>query len=132
MQNVGQLKQHYNKSWETFFANAGVVTAFGISDFETLKTLSDWLGDTGITEKVDSGTSRQAQLHGALTQHDDRKVVPLLAQHELRLLFGRGRKRALVFNVESEPAVVKRFFYYEKGSMFDGKYDPDPQYEKRP
>ncbi|CAN0473958.1 unnamed protein product, partial [Phaeothamnion confervicola] len=88
-----------------------VVTAFGISDFETLKTLSDWLGDTGITEKVDSGTSRQAQLHGALTQHDDRKVVPLLAQHELRLLFGRGRKRALVFNVESEPAVVKRFFY---------------------
>ena len=29
VQNVGQLKQHYSKTWETFFANAGAVTAFG-------------------------------------------------------------------------------------------------------
>ena len=35
VQNVGQLKQHYQQSWETFFANAGMVTAFGVVDSES-------------------------------------------------------------------------------------------------
>ena len=37
VQNLGQLKQHYDKAWETFFANSGVVTAFGVVDHETAK-----------------------------------------------------------------------------------------------
>jgi len=46
LQNFGQLKQHYDKSWETFIANCGVITAFGVSDSESLKVLSDMLGRT--------------------------------------------------------------------------------------
>ena len=33
--------------------------------------------------------------------------VPLLAGHEMRLVFGRRKQRALVFNVESDPAVAQ-------------------------
>ena len=127
IQNVGQLKQHYSKSWETFIANAGIVTAFGVSDSETLKVLSDCLGRTGIVVKVDSGASRSALGQGASPLHDDRREVPLLAEHELRLAFGRSKQRLLIYNVENEPAVVNRFTYY-KDDRFKGLYDPDPDY----
>ena len=130
VQNIGQLKQHYNKSWETFFANAGVVTAFGVSDSETLRTLSEYLGRTGIVVKVDSGASRNSLLHGALPQNDDRRDVPLLAEHEIRLLLARAKNRALVLNVESEPAIVQRLAYYTD-AMFEGLYDPDPSHGAR-
>jgi type IV secretion system protein VirD4 len=127
VQNVGQLKQHYSKSWETFFANSGIVTAFGVSDSETLKVLSECLGRTGIVVKVDSGASRNALSQGASPFHDDRREVPLLAEHELRMAFGRSKNRALIYNVEKEPAVVERFCYF-KDEKFKGLYDPDPNY----
>jgi type IV secretion system protein VirD4 len=127
IQNVGQLKQHYSKSWETFFANSGIVTAFGVSDTETLEVLSKYLGRTGIVVKVDSGASRNALSQGASPFHDDRREVPLLAEHELRMAFGRSKNRALIYNVEKEPAVVERFCYF-RDEMFKGLYDPDPNY----
>ena len=44
LQNVGQLKQHYLRSWKTFIANSGVITAFGVVDDESLRVLSRKLG----------------------------------------------------------------------------------------
>lgn len=131
IQNVGQLKQHYKEGWETFFANCGVITAFGVSDFETLKTLSDNLGRMSIVEKVRSGASDRALGQGASPLQDDRREVPLLAEHELRLAFGRKKNRVLIFNVEDNPAVAERFIYYSE-PMFRGLYDPDPKYDEAP
>ena len=128
VQNIGQLKQHYEKAWETFFANCGVITAFGVSDFETLKTLSDSLGRMGIVEKVRSGASNSALGQGASPLQDDRREVPLLAEHELRLAFGRKKNRVLIFNAEDNPAVAERLVYF-KDPMFEGLYDPDPKYD---
>jgi type IV secretion system protein VirD4 len=131
IQNVGQLKQHYKEGWETFFANCGVVTSFGVSDFETLKALSESLGRMGLVEKVRSGASNSALSQGASPLQDDRREVPLLAEHELRLAFGRKKNRVLIFNAEDNPAVAERFFYF-KDPMFQGLYDPDPKYEATP
>jgi type IV secretion system protein VirD4 len=131
VQNVGQLKQHYKEAWETFFANCGVITAFGVSDSETLKTLSDSLGRTGIVEKVRSGASNSALSQGASPLQDDRREVPLLAEHELRLAFGRKKGRVLIFNAEDNPAIAERLFYY-RDAMFEGLYDPDPDYATKP
>ena len=131
VQNVGQLKQHYKEAWETFFANCGVITAFGVSDFETLKALSDNLGRMGIVEKVRSGASNSALGQGASPLQDDRREVPLLAEHELRLAFGRKKNRVLIFNAEDNPAVAERFIYFSD-PMFQGLYDPDPKYEATP
>jgi type IV secretion system protein VirD4 len=133
LQNVGQLKQHYDKSWETFFANCGAITAFGVADNETLKTLSDALGRMGIVERVPSAASDHALRQGAPSQQDDRREVPLLAPHELRLAFGRKKKRVLIFNAEDNPAVAERFVYYseEDRALFEGLYDADPKYARR-
>ena len=70
------------------------------------------LGRTGIVVKVDSGASRNDLSRGASPLKDDRHEVPLLAEHELRMAFGRSKQRLLIYNVEKEPAVVKRFSYY--------------------
>jgi type IV secretion system protein VirD4 len=128
IQNVGQLKQHYKEGWETFFANCGVVTAFGVSDHETLKALSDSLGRMALVEKVRSGATSSALGQGASPLQDDRREVPLLAEHELRLAFGRKKNRVLIFNAEDNPAVAERFVYFSD-PMFRGLYDPDPKYE---
>ena len=130
IQNVGQLKQHYSKSWETFIANSGIVTAFGVSDSESLKVLSECLGRTGVVVKTDSGASRGALMQGASPFHDDRRELPLLAEHELRMAFGRGKDRVLIYNVENEPAVARRFVYF-RDPIFAGLYDPDPNYGPR-
>lgn len=131
VQNIGQLKQHYSKTWETFVANSGIVTAFGVSDSESLNFLSGSLGNTGIIAKHDSGATRNALMQGTPSLHDDRREVPLLAPHELRLAFGRGKNRALVYNVENDPAVVERFVYF-RDPLFDGLYDPDPNHGPQP
>jgi type IV secretion system protein VirD4 len=122
IQNVGQLKQHYDKAWETFIANCGVITAFGVSDSESLKVLSDMLGRTSIVEQSPSGAVGQALLSGASAFRDDRHDVPLLAEHELRLAFAKGKERVLIFNVEDVPAVAERLLYF-KEPMFRGLYD---------
>src|SRR5271166_1583076 len=55
VQNVGQLKQHYDRSWETFVANSGALTAFGAADQESLEVLSKRLGRMHMAEQVSSG-----------------------------------------------------------------------------
>ena len=48
--------------------------------------------------------------------------MPLLAEHELRLAFAKGKERVLIFNVEDVPAVAERLLYF-KEPMFKGLYD---------
>jgi len=131
VQNIGQLKQHYPASWETFFANAGVVTAFGLSDSESLKTLSDYLGHISIRQKSESGVSFQALSQAASPLKEERLDIPLLAPDELRIILGRGTGRMLVFNMESHPAIVRRFVYHDAADQnFAGKFDPDPKFRR--
>ena len=122
IQNAGQLKQYYDKAWETFFANSGVVTAFGLSDQETLRTLSDKLGRMRMAQRVDSGAVGSELLSGRPAFRDDYMDVPLLAEHELSRIFGREEKRMLVLGVGCPPAVVRRLEYFRDG-MFEGLYD---------
>lgn len=130
VQNLGQLKMHYPQSWETFVANSGVVTAFGVADSESLKAVTELLGQTGLVTKVDTGAPLTSRLGGTPSKKEDRSVVPLLAEHELRSVFARSKKRALVYTVEGDPAVVERFEYHAKEGrdfeLFGGKYDEDP------
>jgi len=80
---------------------------------------------------VRSGASNAALGQGASPLQDDRREVPLLAEHELRLAFGRKKNRVLIFNAEDNPAIAERFIYYAD-PMFLGLYDSDPKYEVTP
>lgn len=121
LQNVGQLKQHYQLSWETFFANAGMVTAFGIVDSETQKVLSAKLGHLRMTTQVPTGAVGSDLLRGAPSLKDERTDVPLLAEDEIGRVFDRDTDRMLVLGAGHAPAIVERLRYYREG-MFRGLY----------
>jgi len=68
---------------------------------------------------------------GASALKEERLDVPLLAPDELRLIFSRGTGRALVFNMETYPAIVRRFVYHDRDDQnFADKFDPDPKFAK--
>lgn len=131
VQNLGQLKQHYSRSWETFIANSGVVTAFSIVDGESLKALSDNLGRTNIVEQSHSGVSRAGVRQGGLLHRDNLQTLPLLAEDEIRRVFARKKQRLLIFNAEDNPGVVRRFVYYAE-KKFEGLYDRAPHHGAAP
>jgi type IV secretion system protein VirD4 len=125
VQNVGQLKRHYEKSWETFVANSGALTAFGVVDRESLKLLSESLGRMRMVEQVPTGAVGSALLSGTASFRDDHHDVPLLAEHEISRIFGRDENRLLILGAGGMPAVAERFIYH-KDDLFDGLYDEAP------
>ena len=122
VQNAGQLKQHYEKAWETFIANSGALTSFGVVDQELLKVLSDKLGRMRMVEQVSTGAVGSALVSGAAAFRDDHHDVPLLAEHEIGRVFSRDEKRLLILGAGCLPAVAERFIYYTD-PMFEGLYD---------
>ena len=127
VQNLGQLKQHYDKSWETFFANAGVVTGFGVIDQESQRALSAKLGKLRMTTQVPTGAAGSELLKGTPSQRDERFNVPLLAEDELGRIFDRETKRMLILGAGLSPAIAERLEYHSD-PMFDRLWDePRPR-----
>ena len=125
IQNVGQLKQYYDKAWETFFANSGVVTAFGFSDQESLKTLSDKLGRMRMVEQVSTvrvGSELLSRPRGV-----SRRPPRCAAAGRARVgpHFQPGRKTRADFGRGNAPAVVERLEYF-RDELFKGLYDEQP------
>lgn len=121
LQDLGQLKQHYKESWETFLGNAGVLQAFSVNDDTTSSYLSKRLGQTTIVitnkESVgshgaasgDTGERRQFQSHALLSPDEigiafAHKVAP-----EGHALGGMS----LVLWSGKAPMMVERVFYGE-------------------
>jgi type IV secretion system protein VirD4 len=129
LQNVGQLRQHYNKSWETFFANAGVITAFGVVDQESQKVLSQRLGKVRIVEKVPTGAVGSALQRGTSSQQEQRYNLPLLAEDEIGRVFDRDEERMLILGAGRPPAIAQRLIYHDKAErLFRGLYDEPRRY----
>jgi type IV secretion system protein VirD4 len=130
VQDVGQLQHHYAKTWQTFMANSGVVTAFGIYDFLTAKALSERLGKLRMAEQIQSGEQGQKLRGGAPLFKDNHFVEQLLAEDEIGRVFSREKKRIMVLGAGFNPAIVERLEYFED-PMFKGLYDPPRRFERK-
>ena len=126
IQNVGQLKQHYGDSWETFFANSGLVTAFDVSDELTLDALSKKLGRTEIIVQHRTNAVGLDLTRGMPEFREEREHLPLLAQHEIQLTFPRGKKRILIVTKDGRPAIAERLLYHDE-PMFERMYKKEPR-----
>jgi type IV secretion system protein VirD4 len=121
LQDLTQLKRHYQDGWETFLGNAGVIQAFSVSDLTTCEYLSKRLGETTfqITNKIDVGTAQALQGDTGLRR--EFKTAPLIAPDELARKFarspnGRGGAAgglALVLIAGAHPFIVDRVFHEE-------------------
>ena len=122
VQNLGQLKTHYKDSWQTFVANSGVVTAFGVVDRESQTELAAKLGRMRMTEQVATGAVGQSLQSGSAAFRDDHIDVPLLAEHEIEILFAREQDRVLILGAGLSPAIAERLIYRNE-PMFEGMHD---------
>jgi type IV secretion system protein VirD4 len=123
VQNLGQLKRHYPDGWETFIANAGVITAFGNADLETLDYISKKLGNVAMSVPRDSGASSSAALSGARLTQEELKQWPLLDTDEASQELAREKRRVLVLAAGRMPVMLRRAMYFED-EAFKGLYDP--------
>jgi type IV secretion system protein VirD4 len=122
VQNLGQLKRHYKDGWETFIANAGVITAFGNADLETLDYISKKLGKVAMRVPRDTGASSSALLGGARQTQEDPREWPLLDTDEAEQQLARERLRLLVLAAGRPPLLLRRTEYW-RDPRFKGMYD---------
>jgi type IV secretion system protein VirD4 len=122
VQNLGQLKRYYKEGWETFIANAGVVTAFANADLDTLNYIRGKLGNVPMLLSRASGASSAALLGGARPIQDDLRDAALLETDELSRTFERGKRRLLVLAAGRQPLILERVLYF-RDEMFKGTFD---------
>lgn len=120
LQDLGQLEALYEKRWETFLGNAGVLQFFGNSDLKTLEWISKRLGQTTIqtTSQSQPGYDARAK-QGVTGQSYSESVHPLMTAEEISRFFGRDDRflRQLVIRPTWSPMVLQRAFY-DKHELF--------------
>jgi type IV secretion system protein VirD4 len=92
VQDICQLKQHYPKSWTTFFSNTGTQCFYGINEIETAKLISEMLGYATVENQTHNNGTTTAQAtcngsnitrnHSTTTTHVSR---PLMTPDEVQL-----------------------------------------------
>lgn len=133
LQDLSQLKGTYPDKWETFLANADVLQAFGINDWETAEYLSKMTGETTIlvdSENVSAGVSRgrSASRQQSAAQTTSEKGRRLLLPDEVRRM---TRETELLFVRGGGPVRAERISYL-RDSEYAGQYDPNPMHDSSP
>lgn len=108
LQDFSQLKTQYEKSWETFLGNAGVIQAFGNVDLTTTEYLSKRLGNLTLVETQHVHVSGSAMAHGDLGQREHLRHVRLLEPDELTRFFTRETNRQLLLVPGRPPIYLNR------------------------
>ncbi|WP_354132466.1 AAA family ATPase [Bradyrhizobium sp. RT4b] len=112
VQNLSQLKELYPANWETFFANAGAVQAFGVNDRTTGEYISGRLGHAVWKEQVGG--------------HEQRYANKFRDPNEVEREAARETGRMLVFRNGDLPMLIRRIDY---DRYFPRHwYNPDPDY----
>ena len=131
IQNIGQIKQHYAKNWETFLGNAGAIIGFALNDYETEEYFSNRMGKILAWEtsySVNSGASQQGMSGGI---NDGKTVSQAQRERSVRLpnevheQSARETMRAFIIPADSKPFIVERQNYDEIGT--NGIYE-SPMY----
>lgn len=108
LQDLTQIQTHYQKSWETFLGNAGVIQAFGNVDVTTTEHLSKMLGMTQIVERQDIRISGSAMSRGDIGRREHLRSVRLLDANEITGWFSRESNRQLVLVPGRPPIYMER------------------------
>jgi type IV secretion system protein VirD4 len=122
IQNLGQLKRHYQQGWETFIANAGVLMAFGNADLETLDYLSRKLGRVAMKVERATGASLGHQAAGGQRTQEELRDGLLLEVDEAAVQLAREKGRLVVLPAGHGPVMVERAIYH-KDDEFKGLFD---------
>lgn len=129
VQSLAQLRGIYGEGASTILANADVLQAFGITDYETAEHLSRLVGDTTVA--VSAASTSRGVTHGRLSHHQTGTGVThsergrrLITADEVRLM---GADRSLLI-VRGMPPLSARRADYRRDRLFRGLYDGNPMH----
>lgn len=120
IQNIGQVKDHYPKNWETFLGNAGAIIAFGTNDEATERYLSNRLGKVTVHEMsfgTSGGINQQVGLFrtgsGGTNQSENiaRRERTVRHANEIHHQFSSPTARGLVIPDAGKPFMIRRQNY---------------------
>lgn len=123
LQNLNQL-QVYERNFETFIANSGVLQVMGCSDETSLKYVSDRMGQAKVAQIASSKpTVEQALQQGVRGDSWSIGTHPLMTPEEVGRYFSRDDKllRQLILRPGYRPFICQRAFY-DKHSLFRGRF----------
>ncbi len=117
IQNIGQVKAHYAKNWETFLGNAGAIIAFGLNDGESETYIADRLGRKFVTEATRSistglggpmiGGTANASENWSTARHER----PIRFPNEIHEQGARETNRAFVLPASGRGFTIRRRSY---------------------
>lgn len=144
LQDLGQLKRHYPKTWETFLGNAGVVQMFANADQTTVEYASKRLGETEVLVRTTSAAvtnthseedppaSQLAEGAGGMfgsrastrrksssearaeTSNVTLSKTPLATPSEISEVFSRKSGLQLILMPGEPPIILRRCAYHEE------------------
>lgn len=118
IQNIGQVKKHYQKNWETFLGNAGAIIGFGLNDLETEQYLSDRAGKIMVWEESVSGSRTWNKgAFNAASRTENRNMAlserAVIWPNEIHARGARGQMRGFVIPSDTAPFMVERRNYWD-------------------
>lgn len=117
IQNIGQIKQHYAKNWETFLGNAGAIIGFATNDLETEEYLSKRMGKILAWEtsySINSGVSAQmmgGSVSDGKTTSQAQRERGVRLSNEIHEMTARETMRAFVIPASGKPFSIQRQNY---------------------
>lgn len=119
IQNIGQVKQLYDKNWETFLGNAGAIIAWGLNDLESEQYISDRIGKILRYDiSTSAGSSKKAGrwFADSVSQNTSASLVerPARYPNEIHYEGARETDRAFILPASSPPFMVKRVEYHKQ------------------
>lgn len=140
VQNIGQLKELYQKNWQTFLGNTGAICAFSMNEDETARYISgrlghyefmesnfqesetenfpQWTGSRGLL--FDRREVRDYEARGgtnrSTSRTTSRKVEPVLRPEQVQQRTARKTGRMIVLPAEGRPMMVARVPYSRRFS----------------
>jgi type IV secretion system protein VirD4 len=132
IQNIGQIKEIYNKNWETFLGNAGAIIAWGLNDLDSEKYVSDRLGNVltyEISASTSASTPRGAWRASSVSESQSAALHerPVRRPNEVHYEGARETGRAFIIPAKGEPFMVMRRNYHETKHYPTSYYD-SPEY----
>lgn len=126
LQDLNQLKTHYEGTWETFLGNSGVVLAYGNTDLTTTKYLSDRLGLCELTRTTRQHNQQTGSSQSSVTLGNIMQAIS--SQHDLAAGLdkqGKNSSQGSSFSASEQlqkvnlmtPDEVGRYFSRESGAV---------------
>jgi type IV secretion system protein VirD4 len=126
LQDLSQLKNHYEGTWETFLGNSGVVINYGSADLTTTQYISDRLGLCELLRTISQTNEQTGSNENSLTLGQAMRAAS--DRHDFTTGLGQQGRNISSGSSKSEseqlhktplmtPDEVSRFFSRENGAV---------------